>query len=201
MKRLKPSVKIKTKKNIETISDDILIQDQIQENQSFERIITNTNIEANVNLSKIIIEEINNIPEEYIDCLYYVSELTQDSPPLTTTDNNHNIIQSIGRISGGDISYGTNSKTIKCSYGIYYCKINDNGIEVINTFDIPETDNISININCINYVYVDYNDSNPVISIASNFTNINFTNQFVIGVCMIDIHENITFIGIDENRI
>jgi hypothetical protein len=180
MRRLKPSDKIVKK----DLYENNITNNTSSELKDIPSIINHKKLKnnENYNIESDVINPntTNDTPEEYINYKAYKKLI----------NNKIDIIQTVGKISGGIVTEGTTPLTARCSQGTGYVKITDNNLEICYTFNFSETDNISLIHDNINYIIVDYNDEKPIVLSTTNFTNIDFSNQFIIGVCNIDIENN-----------
>lgn len=91
-----------------------------------------------------------------------------------------NIIQSSGRMSGGDIINNLDgSVTVEAGTG--FIKTAATNIALTKSFDWAENPNVPLANNDTNYIYIDYNDGDPQVLATVDRTAIRTTDQFTIG--------------------
>jgi hypothetical protein len=111
----------------------------------------------------------------------YVNFNTVGIPTYENLQDWFNITQSSGLICGGEFADNTDgSITVAAGCGIV--KTTDNILGDTIFFDWPENINVTLTNNAINYAYIDYNGGAPVVSSTDDFSTVDFTTQFIIGL-------------------
>lgn len=88
--------------------------------------------------------------------------------------------RSAGKISGGDIT-DNGDGTIDVAAGTGLIKSSDSDIGAALLFDWSASSNIDLTDDSVNYILVQYNGGSPQIAIETDFNNIDFNTEFVIG--------------------
>jgi len=93
-----------------------------------------------------------------------------------------NIIQSAGRISGGEITENAaHNGTIDVAAGTGFIKTSDSPTGTTKSFDWDADTGIALTDNQINYVYMDYNSGAPVIGVTTDRTTLDGRTEFILG--------------------
>jgi len=93
-----------------------------------------------------------------------------------------NIIQSAGRISGGEITENAaHNGTIDVAAGTGFIKTSDSPTGLTKSFDWDADTGIALTDNRINYVYMDYNGGAPVIGVTIDRTTLDGRTEFILG--------------------
>jgi len=93
-----------------------------------------------------------------------------------------NIIQSAGRISGGEITENAaHNGTIDVAAGTGFIKTSDSAIGTTKSFDWDADTGIALTDNQINYVYMDYNGGAPVIGVTTDRNTLDGRTEFILG--------------------
>jgi len=93
-----------------------------------------------------------------------------------------NIIQSAGRICGGEITENAaHNGTIDVAAGTGFIKTTDSATGVTKSFDWDADTGIALTDNMINYIYMDYNGGAPVIGVTTDRTTLDGRTEFILG--------------------
>jgi len=93
-----------------------------------------------------------------------------------------NIIQSAGRISGGEITENAaHNGTIDVAAGTGFIKTTDSATGTSKSFDWDADTGIALTDNRINYVYMDYNGGAPVVGVTTDRTTLDGRTEFILG--------------------
>jgi len=93
-----------------------------------------------------------------------------------------NIIQSAGRISGGEITENAaHNGTIDVAAGTGFIKTTDSPTGLTKSFDWDADTGIALTDSKINYVYMNYNGGSPVIGVTIDRTTLDGRTEFILG--------------------
>jgi len=93
-----------------------------------------------------------------------------------------NIIQSAGRICGGEITENAaHNGTIDVAAGTGFIKTTDSATGITKSFDWDADTGIALTDNQINYVYMDYNGGAPVIGVTTDRATLDGRTEFILG--------------------
>lgn len=111
----------------------------------------------------------------------YVNLNTVGIPTYESLQDWFNITQSSGLICGGEFTDNTDG-TITVAAGCGIVKTADDILGNTIFFDWPENTNVVLTNNSMNFPYIDYNGGTPVVSATDDFSTVDFTTQFIIGL-------------------
>ncbi len=92
-----------------------------------------------------------------------------------------NATASVGYVEGGEITdNGDGTVAVAAGKGILRTTDSDIGETVM--FDWSADSSVALTNNTLNYITVSYNGGSPVIGVETNFDDLTFTTQFVVGI-------------------
>jgi len=102
------------------------------------------------------------------------------SATYETVQDNENVSQSVGKISGSSIT-NNGDGTLAVTAGTGKLRAVDIDTSTLFFCDWPANDALGLVDDSLNFITVKYNGGSPIISTQTDITSISFTDEFVIG--------------------